>query len=382
MKLVVLGLSVTSSWGNGHATTYRALLSALHQRGHQIVFFEKNEEWYASNRDLPSPPFCEVQLFDSWKAALPALRREIADCDAAMLGSYFPDGIAAAEAIIGSNVPIKIFYDIDTPITMKRLRMGGADYLRPEQVPGFDLYLSFTAGPILQQLQSEFGAKKALPLYCSFEPELYHPTPVYRRFRCDLSYMGTYAADRQPKLEELFSNPANEMPRKRFLLAGAQYPAILKWPRNVKRINHLSPRSHAAFYSSSRLTLNLTRADMVGWGFSPSVRLFEAAACSCPIISDPWPGLGTILKIGSEVLLARDRGDVIALINDTDHSELRRIGERARSRVLEEHSALRRAKQFESYVSGLRDRGCAISRQFTISEARRNVQPDALESAP
>jgi spore maturation protein CgeB len=256
---------------------------------------------------------------------------------------------------------------------MKRLRMGGAEYLRPEQVPGFDLYLSFTAGPILQQLQSEFGARKALPLYCSFEPELYHPKAPSRRFKCDLSYMGTYAADRQPKLEELFTNTAKEMPGKRFLLAGPQYPATLKWPRNVKRINHLSPGSHGAFYSSSRLTLNLTRADMVGWGFSPSVRLFEAAACGCPIVSDPWPGLDTVLRIGEEVLLAEDRSDVIRLINDTDDSEMRRIGERARSRVLEEHSASRRAQEFEHYVSGVRDRDKATSRRFTVSGARASI---------
>lgn len=351
MKIVVLGLSVTSSWGNGHATTYRALLAALQRRGHRIIFFEKNEEWYSSNRDLPSPGFCEVRLFEEWSAILPSLRRELQDCDVAVLGSYFPHGIAAAEELNNSSVPLRAFYDIDTPITIKRLHMGGAEYLQPEQVPGFDLYLSFTSGPILQHLQSEFGAQRALPLYCSFEAETYYPRTVSRKYKCDLSYMGTYAADRQPKLNELFTRSAKALPNRRFVLAGPQYPAALKWPRNVKCISHLSPSAHPSFYSSSKLTLNLTRADMVGWGFSPSVRLFEAAACGCPIVSDAWPGLGTVLKIGEEVLVADRTEDVISLLEQTDEEQLHRVGLRARERVLEEHSSDTRARQFEDYVA-------------------------------
>lgn len=351
MKIIVLGLSVTSSWGNGHATTYRALLAALRRRGHHITFFEKNEEWYSSNRDLPSPGFCEVRLFDEWSAVLPSLRSALHDCDVAVLGSYFPHGIAAAEELINSDVPVRAFYDIDTPITIKRLHMGGAEYLKSEQVPGFDLYLSFTAGPILQHLQNEFGARRALPLYCSFEAESYYPQRVSRKYKCDMSYMGTYAADRQAKLEELFTRPAEVLSGSRFILAGPQYPAALRWPRNVKRINHLSPSAHASFYSSSKLTLNLTRADMVGWGFSPSVRLFEAAACGCPIVSDAWPGLGTILKIGEEVLVAEKTEDVVALLRHPNTEELRAIGLRARERVLAEHSSDSRARQFEDYVA-------------------------------
>lgn len=350
MKIVVFGLSITSSWGNGHATTYRALLSALQRRGHRVVFFERDEEWYASNRDLPNPEFCDLRLFSDWNQTLPAVRQELDDCDVALLGSFFPDGIRAAGEIFDSNAPAKIFYDIDTPITLAKLRAGGAEYLRPEQVRGFDLYLSFTAGPILEQLRSEFGARRAMPLYCSFEPTTYYPRGTFRRYQCDLSYMGTYAADRQPKLDELFTKPARQLPVKRLILAGPQYPAALKWPQNVVRITHLSPRWHPHFYSSSRLTLNLTRADMVGWGFSPSVRLFEAAACGCPIVSDDWPGLGTIFRVGDEVLLAQTGSDVISLLSDAEDAQLRRIGQAARQRVLSEHTATRRAEEFENYV--------------------------------
>jgi spore maturation protein CgeB len=341
---------VTSSWGNGHATTYRALLAALHRRKHRIVFFEKDEEWYASNRDLPEPDFCEVRLFNDWRAVLPSVRRELADCDVAMLGSFFPEGIRAAEEVIAAKNAVKIFYDIDTPITLNSLRAGGAAYLKPQQIRGFDLYLSFTAGPILAQLQREFGARHALPLYCSFEPENYYPRRVFRRYACDLSYMGTYASDRQAKVDELLTRPAQELPHRRFIIAGSQYPSKLRWPKNVRAIRHLSPRWHPHFYSSSRLTLNLTRRGMVEWGYSPSVRLFEAAGCGCPIISDAWPGLDTIFTVGEEVLVAERSQHVIQAVEQTDDAQLRRMGARARERVLEEHSSARRAEQFESYV--------------------------------
>jgi spore maturation protein CgeB len=325
------------------------------------VFFEKDEEWYASNRDLPSPQFCELQLFDDWNGILPRVRQELAECDLALLGSFFPDGIRAGHELLDSRAPAKVFYDIDTPITLAKLRAGGAEYLATDQVPGFDLYLSFTAGPILDQLQREFGARRALPLYCSFEPSTYYPRGPMARYDCDLSYMGTYALDRQAKLEELFSRPARRLPNKELILVGPQYPESLEWPANVRHITHLSPRWHPHFYSSSRLTLNLTRADMVRWGFSPSVRLFEAAACGCPVISDFWPGLETLFTMGEEILLAQNSNDIVSALADTDDAELAKIGRRARERVIAEHSSMRRAEEFEAYVAGSSLRAAAMS---------------------
>jgi spore maturation protein CgeB len=370
LKIVVFGLSVTSSWGNGHATTFRALLAALHRRKHRIVFFEKDEEWYASNRDLPKPDFCDVRLFKDWRSVLPSVRRELSDADVAVLGSFFPEGIRAAQEVISASRLVKAFYDIDTPITLNKLREGGAEYLKPQQIAGFDLYLSFTAGPILEQLQLEFGARRALPLYCSFEPENYYPRRIFRRYECDLSYMGTYAADRQEKVDELLTRPAEQLPKGRFIVAGPQYPSKIHWPKNVRRIRHLSPRWHPHFYSSSRLTLNLTRKGMVEWGYSPSVRLFEAAGCGCPIISDSWPGLETIFTIGEEVLVAERAQDVTEILGRGDDSQLRKMGARARERVLEEHSSARRAEQFESYVASVASRRVPLESPLLASAAR------------
>lgn len=356
MKIAIFGLSITSAWGNGHATTYRALVRALARRKHHVIFFEKNQEWYESNRDLPEPDFCELRLFNQWRTALPKIRRELQSCDVAVLGSYFPDGTTAADMLLESNVPVKAFYDIDTPITVARLRSGHAEYLHSHQVPGFDLYFSFTGGPILCQLESEFGARCAVPLYCSFDEEKYRPRKAGARYQCDLSYMGTYAADRQPKVNTLFLEPAKAAPKMKFLLAGPQYPTRANWPKNVRHIKHLSPRWHPHFYSSSRLTLNLTREAMVASGYSPSVRLFEAAGCACPIVSDRWQGLDTIFRVGKEILVAENSDQVTSFLNDVDDAELRRMAALARERVLAEHSSAHRAEEFESYVASARDR--------------------------
>jgi spore maturation protein CgeB len=239
LRLVIFGLSVTSSWGNGHATTFRALFKALHAHGHEILFYERDLEWYASNRDMPEPPFCRVRLFEEWASIRSELKKELSSADVAVVGSYFPDGLAAIEEVAESSVPVKAFYDIDTPITVAQLReSGGSDYLRAEQIPEFDLYFSFTGGPMLDELEQRFGARKAVPLYCSFDPNEYRRFSVNKRFACDLSYMGTYAPDRQPKIEELLCEPARRLPEKKFLVAGPQYPKGTKWPSNVRRITH------------------------------------------------------------------------------------------------------------------------------------------------
>lgn len=357
MKIVVFGLSVTSTWGNGHGTTFRALLGALRDRGHDIVFFEKNVEWYASNRDLPHPVFCRVILFENWRDIVPTVRKQLAEADVAVIGSYFPHGLQAADEVADSRAAAKAFYDIDTPITVGGLRTSGrTEYLEAVQIPNFDVYFSFTGGPILHELEERFGARRAVPLYCSFAPGQYRRFGVNQRFACDLSYMGTYAPDRQPKIDELLCSPALLAPQKNFIVAGPQYPSQLRWPKNVRRIKHLNPRWHAKFYSSSRLTLNVTRRDMVMAGYSPSVRLFEAAACGAAIISDNWPGLDTFFTPGEEILLPASSEEVVRYICELSDQELRRIGDQAQERALCEHTSHRRAAQFEEEIESINSR--------------------------
>lgn len=349
MKITIFGLSITSSWGNGHATTFRALCSALHARGHRIVFFEREVEWYRNNRDLPEPSFCSMRFYEDWKSVLPMVRRELQDSDVAVVGSYFPDGIAALDEVLDSGVPVKTFYDIDTPITVMFLRQDAAtDYLLPRHLPELDIYFSFTGGSLLWEIENRFGARRALPLYCSVDPERHQSLPPSPAFACDLSYMGTYAPDRQAKIDQLLCAPAASLPGHTFIVAGPQYPEAITWPGNVERITHLNPEHHAQFYCSSRMTLNVTRREMVMAGFSPSVRLFEAAACGAAIVSDNWPGLETFFAPGQEILLPGDARDVERYIVNYSDAELKKIGQAARERVLAAHTNEARAIQFET----------------------------------
>jgi spore maturation protein CgeB len=347
MRVVVLGLSLSSSWGNGHATTYRALLRALAARGHDILFLERDVPWYSGrNRDLPDPDFCTLRFYQDL-AGLEAWRGPIAAADAVIVGSYVPEGVAVSRLVQRVASGVVAFYDIDTPVTLAKLASGDHEYLAPEVIPDFDLYLSFTGGPTLARLEEQFGARSAQALYCSVDPEAYQPTGAAPRW--DLGYLGTYSTDRQPVLERLLIEPARRAPERRFVVAGPQYPDDIAWPANVARIEHLPPAEHAEFYSACRWTLNVTRADMVAAGYSPSVRLFEAASCATPIISDRWAGLDTILAPGSEILLADGAEDVLAALARPE-AERRAIGAAGRRRVLEGHTAAHRAQLLEALL--------------------------------
>lgn len=354
MKIVIFGLTITSSWGNGHATTYRSLCKALAARGHTIHFIEKDAEWYRSNRDLPDPPYAAVHLYDSWVAEHPGLLEISRGADAIVIGSYFPDAIAAAKALLERGRGPLLFYDIDTPITMSRLRACGAtEYLTSSLIPKFSAYLSFTGGPVLTELEQRFNSPKAIAFYCSVDAAIYKPVRPRPEFECDLSYLGTYAPDRQPKLMRLLNCPAGLLPGTKFIVAGPQYPADTSWRTNVSRIIHLSPPEHPAFYSSSRFTLNLTRDDMVAAGYSPSVRLFEASACGAAILSDHWPGLADFLTPGEEILLPADAYEVRDILTSLPEEVRVKMGQRARERILGSHSSQHRASQFERIVSEL-----------------------------
>lgn len=352
MKIVIFGLTITSSWGNGHGTTYRSLVKALARLSHHVDFVEKDVEWYRSNRDMPQPEFCSVHLYDQWTESGAAFVRLCHDADAVVIGSYFPDAVAATEALLNAGSGPLLFYDIDTPITLAQLRAHGrTDYLEASAIPHYGAYLSFTGGPALRELEDTFGSPCALPFYCSVDPDLYRPTPLNPEFACDLSYLGTYAADRQPKLMRYLDSTAALLAEKRFIVAGPQYPPEAKFRPNVERIIHLSPREHPSFYSSSRFTLNLTRADMVAAGYSPSVRLFEASACGAALLSDSWKGLDEFLTPGEEILLPRDEHEVADILQNFPEEARQRLGSRARERILAEHTSEHRARQFENAVA-------------------------------
>lgn len=352
MKFVVIGLSITSSWGNGHATTYRALLKELAKAGHDVLFLEKDVPYYASNRDLPDPDFCTVRLYTDNSELKDKYAAAVRQADVVLVGSYVQDGADVGTWVSKTAQGIKAFYDIDTPVTLAKLEKGDHAYLSPALIPAYDLYLSFTGGPILEHLEKHYGSPCARALYCSVDPEYYYPEVQEQQW--DLGYLGTYSIDRQPTLEALLITPAREMPAQRFVVAGPQYPQDIQWPGNVRRIDHLNPSLHRGFYNAQKFTLNVTRADMIQAGYSPSVRLFEAAACGVPIISDYWEGLTSLFENETEILIAKNQADVKRYLTDVDDRMRMHIGDRARKKIMDRHTGKARALELIGYVQELK----------------------------
>ncbi len=353
LNIVILGLSITSSWGNGHATVYRSLVRALTRRGHPVLFLERDVPWYAANRDLPDPPFGRTELYQSVDELQQRYEATIRSADLVIVGSYVPDGVTIGQWVCRNTEGVAAFYDIDTPVTLAKLRRGDHEYLTPELIRDYHLYLSFSGGPILQRIEREYGSPMARPLYCCFDPELYCPEAVAPTW--DMGYMGTYSDDRQPRVESLMLEPARQWAKGRFIVAGPQYPDAIQWPANTRRIEHLPPAQHPWFYNRQRFTLNITRDEMIQAGYSPSVRLFEAAACGTPIISDMWDGLNHFFEIGREILVAQDAEDSLRYLRDMPDGQRVAIGLRARQRVLTHHTAAHRAAQLEAYVQDVNE---------------------------
>jgi spore maturation protein CgeB len=347
LKLVVFGLSISSAWGNGHATLWRGLCNALVNRGHRIVFFEQDVPYYATHRDLTSLPGMDIVFYPAWEEVLTVARRHLRDADVAMVTSYCPDGVAATDLVLGSPAGLRVFYDLDAPVTLDRVRRGlPVDYIGPRGFRDFDMVLSYTGGRVLKELQELLGARRVAPLYGSVDPKVHKPVPLSTTYRCHASYLGTYAEDRQEALERIMIGPARRLPERAFLIGGSLYPPDFPWTPNINFLRHVPPRQHSAFYCSSRLTVNVTRSAMAALGYCPSGRLFEAAACGTPILSDWWEGLDRFYEPGSEILIAHSTSDAIDALSLSDR-ELKRIAQGARERTIGCHTARHRALELE-----------------------------------
>ncbi|OGP12713.1 MAG: glycosyltransferase [Deltaproteobacteria bacterium GWA2_54_12] len=348
LRVVMLGLSITSSWGNGHASTYRSLVRELSARGHAVLFLERDASWYRENRDMPSPPWGRTRLYGSLEELKDSFEMEVREADFVMVGSYVPEGREVGEWVNAVARGATAFYDIDTPVTLSKLERGDCEYLTPELISRYDIYFSFTGGPILKTIETRYASPMARPLYCSVDPAVYRPLDLAKKW--EMGYLGTYSPDRQPVLDRLMLEPARRSAGG-FVVAGPMYPEGVMWPENTQRIEHLPPGAHSAFYGSMKFTINITRADMVRAGYSPSVRLFEAAACATPIISDYWEGLGSFFKPVEEILVSRSAEESLRYLQGLTVEDRMAIGEKARKKVLSGHTASHRVDELESYMA-------------------------------
>lgn len=348
MKLVIFGLSISSSWGNGHATLWRGLCRAFATRGHKVVFFERDVPYYAAHRDLLEFRNVELVLYRDWSEVVPLARTHLLDADAGMITSYCPDGIQATDLLFCYPTPVTSFYDLDSPVTLEHsVRGEPVAYIGPRGLRDFDLVFSYAGGTALEELRARLGATRVVALYGSVDPESHYPVPALSKYASDMSYLGTYSEDRQSALESLFVEPALRLPAKKFLMAGPLYPATFPWTSNIHYLNHVPPGEHPAFYCSSLFTLNVTRRPMANVGYCPSGRLFEAAACQVPVVTDEWQGIELFFEPGREILVARSADEVIDIFK-MSREELGRIARAARERCLSNHTAEHRAVEMES----------------------------------
>lgn len=347
MKIVFIGLTISSSWGNGHATTYRGLLKELGFMGHEVHFLEHDKPWYSNNRDLGLPQEYQLKFYTSVEQLQTDYKTLVESAQMVIVGSYVPQGVEVSRWVLRTASGVTAFYDIDTPVTLDKLDKGDEEYLSKELIPEFDLYLSFSGGEVLQLLEKKYRAKKAKALYCSVDPGIYYPMDLKKEY--SLGYLGTYSDDRQPTVEKLLTRPANLMRDEKFVVTGPGYPREIHWPENVARIEHLPPDLHREFYNRQKFTLNVTRQAMIKLGFSPSVRLFEAAACGVPIISDDWKGLTDLFEENKEIFIARSTEDMIYLLKNTSEEQRTSVGEAARKKIMNSHTAAHRALELITY---------------------------------
>ena len=374
MKITFFGLTLSSSWGNGHATPYRALLRALARHGHELTFFEKDVPYYACHRDFLHCDFCDLVLYPSWDSSRTHALETAAESDVVVVASYCPAGARIADEILNLGSPFVVYYDLDTPVTLAKLRCGEpVDYVRGEQLPEFDLVLSWTGGRALKELQDVWRVQAARPMYGCVDPDVYRRQPASEDFSCALSYMGTYAPDRQEKLNALFLEPSRRRTDLRFLLAGSMYPWGWQWGPNVTKMEHVPPGDHPVLYSSSRCTLNITRADMASSGYCPSGSFFEAAACATPIISDWFDGLDHFFTPGEEIFIAHSPEDTLSALS-AGEGDLRRMAARARQRTLDEHTGEHRARDFVRFCEQAHSqRARADINRPALADGRRDV---------
>ncbi len=329
-------------------------MKALTRLGHDWEFFEQDQPYYRSAMDGPFARDRRVTVFSGEADFTGRAAQALARADVAIVTSYFPlPGVA--EKLLHANL-LKVFYDLDSPVTLADVRLGKTvPYLTSRLYRAYDLVLSYAGGErFLRSLSEELGARRVAALYGSVDPDVHHRVEPDAGFQAALSYMGTFAADREQGVRRLLIDPAGRKPRETFRIAGAQYPDGPALPGNVILSPHVPPERHSAWYSSARFTLNVTRSAMLESGYCPSARLFEAAACGSAMITDRWRGLSAFFEEGREIFAADSTDDVCRCL-DLPADEVSSVAAAAQRRVLRAHTALHRAVELEQMLNAARE---------------------------
>ncbi len=355
MNIVFFGSSLVSAFWNGSATYYRGIIRNLHARGHRITFYEPDAYERQQHRDFPEPDWARVVVYEPTEEAAARLIKEAslgADVMVKTSGVGVLDEFleqAVAETKRSDN--LTIFWDVDAPATLERMEENPDDSFRA-QVPRYDFILTYGGGqPVIDGYKS-FGAQECIPIYNALDPTTHHPAPAEERFAGTLGFLGNRLPDREARVDEFFLRTATLLPNESFILGGSgwEQPAL---PPNVRHVGHVYSRDHNAFNCSSRAVLNVNRASMARYGFSPPTRVFEAAGAGACLITDAWVGIELFLEPNEEVFVAHDGAEVAAIVDALTPERARQVGEAARRRILSEHTYRHRAEQFDQIMEAV-----------------------------
>jgi spore maturation protein CgeB len=353
IRVAFYGSSLLSSYWNGAATYYRGLLSALAPHGYAITFYEPDAFDRQSHRDIAPPDWASVRVYPARPDAVRAVLAEAAGADVVVKASgvgVFDEELLSGIMTTARPDALRVFCDVDAPATLAQLRAGTAPVLLGA-LADLDLVLTYGGGPPVVEAYRELGARLCAPIYNALDPATHYPVPVEAELAADLSFLANRMPDREARADAFFFAPAARLPDKRFVLGGSGWHDKPMSP-NVRWIGHVGTDRHNAFNASARVVLNVARDSMAAMGFSPATRVFEAAGAGACLITDAWEGIEQFLAPGEEILVARDGADVAEFVAVLTPGKARAIGQRARRRILAEHTYAQRAQAVDDLFRG------------------------------
>ena len=355
LDIAIFGSSLVSSYWNGAATYFRGIIHALHQRGHRITFYEPDALDRQRHRDMPPPPWCDVVVYpgsgeDGVARALEQAREADLVVKASGVG-VFDEWLEREVLALQGPGTLVAFWDVDAAATLERIAGDPEDAFRG-LIPRYDLVLTHGGGDQVVQAYRGFGARECVPVYNALDPATHHPVEAKPRFVASLGFLGNRLPDRESRVRGFFFDAAARLPGECFLLGGSGWQVDAGRFPNVRHLGHVSTRDHNAVNCSVRLVLNINRDSMARTGFSPPSRMFEAAGAGACLVTDAWDGIEQFLEPGSEVLIAHGPEEVAEHVRSVDSGQARRIGARARARLLAEHTYAQRAAQLEAVLLG------------------------------
>ena len=353
LNIAFFGSSLLSGYWNGAATYYRGIIRALHQRGHRVTFYEPDAYDRQQHRDIAEPPWARVVVYKNTLDE--ALRHMAGACEADIIVKASGVGVfdevlesAALDQKTSSNAIV--FWDVDAPATLDRVKQDSQDPFR-EKIPRYDLILTYGGGDPVISAYKHFGARECVPIYNALDETTHFPVERSPLFESTLAFLGNRLPDREARVDEFIFRAATMMPGKNFLLAGNGWQDK-PMPGNVRYLGHLPTAQHNAFNSSPLAVLNISRASMAQYGFSPATRVFEAAGAGSCIISDQWVGIDQFFEPGKEIVVACDGAEVAGHLSELSPQQARSIGDAARKRVLAEHTYAHRILELERLLTG------------------------------